>query len=120
MLAAGVIRRSSSCWSSPLHMVRKKDGSWRPCGDFRRLNLITTEDRYPLPNMADLSSRLDGCTIFSKLDLQKGYLQVPVKQQDIPKTAIITPFGLFEFLCMPFGLRYAGMTFQRMMDQLFF
>jgi hypothetical protein len=120
MLVAGVIRRSSSCWSSPLHMVRKKDGTWRPCGDFRRLNLITTEDRYPLPNMADLSSHLDGCTIFSKLDLQKGYLQVPVKQQDVPKTAIITPFGLFEFLRMPFGLRNAGMTFQRMMDQLFF
>jgi hypothetical protein len=93
MLAAGVIRRSSSCWSSPLHMVRKKDGTWRPCGDFRQLNLITTEDRYLLPNMADLSSRLDGCTIFSKLDLQKGYLQVPVKQQDVPKTVIITPFG---------------------------
>jgi hypothetical protein len=82
-----VIRRSSSCWSSPLHMVRKKNGTWRPCGDFRRLNLITTEDRYLLPNMADLSSRLDGCTVFSKLDLKKGYLQVPVKQQDVPKTA---------------------------------
>jgi hypothetical protein len=78
MLAAGIIRRSSSCWASPLHMVRKKDGSWRPCGDFRKLNLVTTEDRYPLPNMADLSSRLDGCKVFSKLGLQKGYLQVPV------------------------------------------
>jgi hypothetical protein len=120
MLAAGVVRRSSSCWASPLHMVKKKDGTWRPCGDFRKLNLVTTEDKYPLPNMADLSSRLDGCTIFSKLDLQKGYLQVPVRQEDIPKTAIITPFGLFEFLRMPFGLRNAGMTFQRMMDQLFF
>jgi cleavage and polyadenylation specificity factor subunit 1 len=70
--------------------------------------------------MADLSSRLDGCSIFSKLDLQKGYLQVSVRQEDIPKTAIITPFELFEFLRMPFGLRNAGMTFQRMMDQLFF
>jgi hypothetical protein len=120
MLAAGVIRRSASSWASLLHMVQKKDGSWRPCGDFRRLNLITTEDRYPLPNMADLSARLEGCNIFSKLDLQKGYLQVPVKAEDVPKTAIITPFGLFEFLRMPFGLRNAGMTFQRMMDQLFF
>jgi hypothetical protein len=120
MLAAGVICRSSSCWASPLHMVRKKDVSWRPCGDFRKLNLVTTEDRYPLPNMADLSSRLDGCKVFSKLDLQKGYLQVPVREEDIPKTAIITPFGLFEFLRMPFGLHNAGMTFQQMMDQLFF
>jgi cleavage and polyadenylation specificity factor subunit 1 len=101
-------------------MVKKKDGSWRPCEDFRKLNLVTTEDKYPLPNMADLSSRLDGCSIFSKLDLQKGYLQVPVRQEDIPKMAIITPFGLFKFLRMPFGLRNAGMTFQRMMDQLFF
>jgi hypothetical protein len=70
MLAAGIIRRSSSSWSSPLHMVQKKDGGWRPCGDFRRLNNITAEDKYPLPNMADLSARLDGCVIFSKLDLQ--------------------------------------------------
>jgi hypothetical protein len=78
-------------------MVKKKDGSWWPCGDFRRLNLQTQEDKYPLPNMGDLAARLDGCTIFSKLDLQKGYLQVPVAA-DVPKTAIITIFGLFEFV----------------------
>jgi hypothetical protein len=65
------------------------------------LNIITKEDKYPLSKMGDLSSRLDGCRIFSKLDLQKGYLQVPVAAKDIPKTAIITPFGLFEFLRMP-------------------
>jgi hypothetical protein len=114
MLDEGV----SSQWSSPLHMVQKKDGSWRPCGDYRQLNLQTVEDKYPLPNMADLAARLDGCTIFSKLDLRKGYLQVPVAAADIPKTAIITPFGLFEFLRMPFSLRNAGMTFQRLMDSL--
>ena len=91
MLKAGIIRRSSSCWSSPLHMVPKKDGSWRPCGDFRRLNAATKDDKYPLPNMTDLSSRLDGCRIFSKLDLQKGYHQVPVAAADIEKTAVITP-----------------------------
>jgi Reverse transcriptase (RNA-dependent DNA polymerase) len=120
MLAAGVIRRSSSSWSSPLHMVQKKDGGWRPCGDFRRLNNITVEDKYPLPNMADLSARLDGCVIFLKLDLQKGYYQVPVAAADVAKTAIITPFGLFEFLRMPFGLKNAGMTFQRLLDRIFF
>jgi Reverse transcriptase (RNA-dependent DNA polymerase) len=98
-------------------MVKKKDGS---CGDFQRLNLITAEDRYPLLNMADLLAWLKGCTIFSKLDLQKGYLQVPVRPEDVPKTVIITPFGLFEFHRMPFGLRNAGMTFQQMMDELFF
>ena len=69
--------------------------------------------------MADLSSRLSGCKVFSKLDLQKGYLQVPVAAADVPKTAVITPFGLFEFLRMPYGLKNAGMTFQRLMDHIF-
>jgi transposase InsO family protein len=118
MLKAGIVRRSQSGWSSPLHMVRKKDGGWRPCGDFRRLNVITAADKYPLPNMADLSARLAGCSLFTKLDLQKGYLQVPVAAADVPKTAVITPFGLFEFVRMPFGLKNAGMTFQRLMDSI--
>jgi hypothetical protein len=76
------------------------------------------EDKYPLPNMADLAARLDGCRLFSKLDLRKGYLQVPVAAEDVAKTAIITPFGLFEFTRIPFGLRNAGMTFQRLMDSV--
>jgi hypothetical protein len=118
MLNEGIIRRSSSQWSSPLHMVQKKDGSWRPCSDYRQLNLQTVEDKYPLPNMADLAARLDGCRVFSKLDLRKGYLQVPVAAADIAKIAIITTFGLFEFTRMPFGLRNAGMTFQRLMDSI--
>ncbi len=118
MLDEGIIRRSCSQWSSHLHMVRKKDGSWQPCGDYRRLNLQMVEDKYPLPNMADLVARLDGCMVFSKLDLRKGYLQVPVASANISKTAIITPFGLFEFVRMPFGLRNAGMTFHRLMDSL--
>jgi hypothetical protein len=69
MLEAGIIRRSSSCWSSPLHMVRRLEALRR----LSRLNAATVEDKYPLPNMGDLSSRLDGCVIFSKLDLQKGW-----------------------------------------------
>jgi RNase H-like domain found in reverse transcriptase/Reverse transcriptase (RNA-dependent DNA polymerase) len=101
-------------------MVRKKDGGWRPCGDFRRLNAQTADDKYPLPNMGNMASRLDGCTVFTKLDLQKGYFQVPVAQADITKTAVITPFGLFEFVRMPFGLKNAGMTFQRLMDRVMF
>jgi cleavage and polyadenylation specificity factor subunit 1 len=118
MLDEGVIRCSCSQWSSPLHMVKKKDGSWRPCGNYCLLNLQTIEDKYPLPNMADLVARLDSCTVFSKLALKKGYLQVPVAADDIAKTTIITPFSLFEFVRMPFGLKNAGMAFQHLRDSL--
>ncbi len=100
-------------------MVRKKDRSWRPCGDYRRLNLATTHDRYPFPSILDLSNKLHGCKFFSCIDLVKGYHQIPMAAQDIAKTAIITPFGLFEYLFMPFGLRNAAQTFQRFMDSLF-
>ena len=118
MEKAGIIRRSNSPWSSPLHMVKKKDGGWRPCGDYRQLNTVTVPDRYPLPNIADLTSRVTGLTVFSKLDLQKGYYQVPMAEEDICKTAIITLFGMFEFLRLPFGLRNPWNTFQRMMDSI--
>jgi hypothetical protein len=67
-----IIQRSTTPWSSPLHMVRKADGSWRPCGDFRRLNLVTEPDVYPLPNMLDFAAKAAGCTVFSKIDLRKG------------------------------------------------
>jgi len=75
---AGIICRSNLPWSSPLHMVQKKNRSWCPCGDYRRLNTVTIPDRYPLPNIADFSARVKGSTIFSKLNLQKGYYQVPM------------------------------------------
>ena len=114
--ALGIIRRSNSPWASPLHVTPKADGGCCPCGDYRHLNNITVPDRYPIPNIRDLSSRLARKTVFSKVDLVKGYHQVPLHLEDIPKTAIITPFGLWEFLRMPFGFSNAAQTFQRMMD----
>ena len=97
-------------------MVPKKDGSWRPCGNFRRQNLVTQPDRYPLLNMLNFADRLSGCTVFSNIDLRKSYWQVTVHEDNIAKTAVIMPFGLNEFLCMAFGLRNAGASFQRMID----
>jgi hypothetical protein len=112
-----IVRHSKSPWASPLHMVPKKDGSWWPCGDYRRLNLVTTPNKYRLPNMQDLSNGLHCWNVFAKIDLVKGYHQIPDADADIPKIAIITPFGLFEYLSMPFGLSNAAQTFQPMMDR---
>jgi hypothetical protein len=115
---SSIFCRSKSPRASPLHIVPKKDGSWRHCGDYRHLNLVTTPDKYPLSNVQGLSDGLHGCNIFLKIDLVNGYHQIPVATTDIPKTAIITPFGLFDYLFMPFGLFYAVQTFQCMMDRM--
>ncbi|GFR76155.1 Pol polyprotein [Elysia marginata] len=101
----GVIQRSKSPWSSPLHMVPKSNGQWIPCGDDRRLNAVSEDDRCPLPHIQDFNNHLAGCTIFSKVDLVRGYHQIPVAPSSIQKTAVTTPFGLWEFLRMPFGLK---------------
>ena len=114
----GIIRRSSRSWASPLHCVKKKDGSWRPCGNYRRLNTVTIPDPYPIPPISNLASNLAGMKFFSKLDLIKGYHQVPVSPDDVPKTVIITHFGLFEYLRMPFGLRNSWNTFQQLLDRV--
>jgi hypothetical protein len=118
MEVAGVFRRSNSPWAAPLHMVKKQDGSWRPCGDYRRLKAVTVLDSYPIPNMMDLTAKAAGCTVFSKIDLKSGYHQVAMNPADIPKTAITTPFGLWEFTRMTFGMRNSGNTFQRLMDNV--
>lgn len=117
-LQQGILRPSKSPWASPLHMVNQ-NGKWRMTVDYRRVNNVTKSDRYPVPRLHDFSSNLSGCKIFSKIDLVKGYHQIPMAEEDIPKTAVITPMGLFEYLRMPFGLKNAPQTFQRFMNSIF-
>ena len=118
MRSIGAVEPSSIPWAAPVVLVRNKDGTWRFCVDYRRLNAITTRDVYPLPRIEEALSRLEGSHYFSIMDMQSGYWQVEVKPEDREKTAFITPDGLYHFKVMPFGLTNAPATFQRMMDVL--
>ena len=86
-------------------MMPKRDGNWRPCGDYRLLSTVMTPNCYPVPHIQDFTQCLSGKTVFSQIDMLKGYYQVNMHHANIPKTAIITPFGLWEFVVMPFGMR---------------
>lgn len=119
LLEAQVIRESSSPYGSPIVLVKKKDGSLRMCVDYRQLNSKTRRDAFPLPRIEESLDALTGARWFSTLDLASGYNQVPVTEADRPKTAFCTPFGLFEWNRMPFGLCNAPSTFQRLMQRLF-
>lgn len=118
MLKLGVIEPAVSPYCAPVVLVGKKDGSVRFCVDYRDLNKVTVSDAEPIPDMDQLFSHLAEKTYLTKIDLAKGYWQIPMEEDDKPKTAFATPQGLFQFVKMPFGLVTAPATFARMMRLL--
>ena len=118
LLELGIIRPSESPWSSSVVTVRKKDGGVRICIDYRAVNSVTAPDPYQMPFIEEILDTLASAKFISKVDLNKGFHQIPVKSEDMEKTAFCTPWCKFEFARMPFGLRNGPAVFQRLMDKL--
>ncbi|GFT77886.1 hypothetical protein TNCV_3074891 [Trichonephila clavipes] len=116
-VSSPIIDPSKSPWSSPLHVVPKSDSTVRPVGDYRQLNSVTEFDSYPMPYLNDFAHALHGKKIFSKIDIFKAFHQIPIAECDIPKTAVTTPWGLYEYTHLCFGLVNAPQTFMRFMHE---
>jgi hypothetical protein len=119
LLEKGFIHPSSSPWGAPVIFVPKKDGTQRLCVDYRALNEVTIKNKYALPRTDDLFDQLHGVCLFSKIDLRSGYHQLKVRECDIPKTAFILRYGLYEFIVISFGVTNALAYFMYMMNKVF-
>ncbi|KAL0433643.1 UNVERIFIED_CONTAM: Retrovirus-related Pol polyprotein from transposon [Sesamum latifolium] len=118
MLESGIIKPAKSPYGVPVLFQKKADGSLRMCCDYRALNKITVKNKYPIPLVADCFDRLSQAKYFTKIDLRSGYWQVRIKEGDKAKTTVVTRYGAFEFLVMPFSLMNAPATFSTLMNQV--